>query len=86
MHDVKREVERYEDLRLEHPDMIDGRIWTHIKSRALYRIVCPAMREDDLAWVVVYRRVHSGLTYTRPLNEFLERFRVVTIPPAKEEA
>ena len=52
-------------------------IWRH-KRGALYTVVTTALREEDLSLVVVYRS-GDGVTWTRPLSEWVERFK-----PAEE--
>lgn len=51
-------------------------IWKHYRKGGTYRIVGIASVERDLSPVVLYRREgRSHRVWSRPLREFMERFR-----------
>jgi hypothetical protein len=49
----------------------------HIKSGGLYCITNVALVEATLDVVVVYSSFDGTVTFTRPLEDFLEKFRVL---------
>lgn len=51
------------------PELKAGQKFRHYKGGE-YEIVCEAIQEADLTWVVVYRSARGGL-WTRPKAEFL---------------
>jgi hypothetical protein len=51
------------------PELKAGQLFRHYKGGE-YEIVCEAIQEADLTWVVVYRSARGGL-WTRPKAEFL---------------
>lgn len=62
------------------PDTLGGFVWRHGKSGGLYRIETIALREADLAPVVVYRN-EGGTAFTRPAAEFFDgRFSPILAP------
>lgn len=62
------------------PDTLGGFVWRHAKSAGLYRIETIALREADLAPVVVYRS-EEGTAFTRPAAEFFDgRFSPILAP------
>lgn len=50
-----------------------GERWRH-RSGGSYSVVCVAMDENTIRPVVVYRGEETGLTWTRPVPNFRERF------------
>lgn len=55
-----------------------GESWQHVASGSWYLVVTTALREDDHEPVVVYQpRDGEGPVWTRPVAEFVKRFRLV---------
>jgi hypothetical protein len=52
------------------PELKAGQRFRHYKGGE-YEIVCEAIQEADLTWVIVYRSARGGL-WTRPKTQFLE--------------
>lgn len=48
-----------------------GREYKHFKGGA-YLVVAVALEEMNLAPVVVYKQVETGIVFTRPMDSFLE--------------
>lgn len=50
-----------------------GTMWRHLKSERLYRVIGSALREEDKAVLVLYRRHAPGSEiWARPLPEFMD--------------
>jgi carbon storage regulator len=49
-----------------------GTFWRHYRTGGVYRVVGRAMLAATLEPLVIYRHVESGLTFARPLAEWLE--------------
>ena len=56
---------------------LDGSRWTHAKTGRRYSVVGRAVIEANLKPGVLYVSSDDGLTWVRPLSEWLERFRLV---------
>jgi hypothetical protein len=65
-----------DELRAALAEAANGlaRYWRHVASRGVYRVVTLSVREDTLAVDVIYKSEYSGVTWTRPLDEFRVRF------------
>ncbi len=57
--------------------MIKGNKYKHYKG-GYYTIICKCMLESDLTEMVVYKCDKSNNIYTRPLEEFKEKFELVS--------
>jgi len=50
---------------------LNGTQWRH-KKGGIYRIICVAYREKTLEMEVVYEDTENPVTYTRPLDDFMD--------------
>jgi len=48
---------------------MENKLYRHFKG-SLYRIMCLAIREEDMTEVVVYKSVDNGQIWTRPKRDF----------------
>ena len=51
-------------------------LWTHFKG-GQYRIVAVSLLESDFSGQVTYQSVTHGTVWTRPLDQFLVKFKRV---------
>lgn len=60
---------------------ISGKVYKHIKSGGLYRLVCLAVHEGTGAHYAVYESLKTGEVWLRPSEEFFDgRFEEVMMP------
>ena len=47
-------------------------IYTHYKSKKLYKLLFTGRKEDDLIMYAVYQSMENGQVWLRPIDEFFE--------------
>lgn len=59
----------------------ESSLWRHNKTGNVYFVAMLALRESDKQVVVVYCSNSEQVSWTRPVDEFLERFhQLFTLP------